>query len=122
MANISADQLMEDITDAASQVRERAAQFSRAASRKADDTRGFTADTLHDTAESVRHCGQTSGDAISGIANETADSFESGARYVRSHDLRGMVGDVVRKNPGLSLIAAVAAGFIIGTAFAGRKS
>ena len=122
MANVSADQLMDDISEAASQVKERASEFSRAAARKADETRGFTADTLQDTAESIRRCGQTSGEAITDLANESADKVESGARYVRAHDFAGMVGDVVRQNPGASLIAAVAAGFVIGAALAGRRS
>jgi ElaB/YqjD/DUF883 family membrane-anchored ribosome-binding protein len=122
MANVSADQLMDEISDAATQVRERATEFSRAAAKKADETRGFTADTLQDTADSMRHCGQASGDAITNLANESADKIESGARYVRANDFRGMVGDVVRQNPGVSMIAAVAAGFLIGAALAGRRS
>ena len=122
MANLSAEQLIDDISDAASQVKEQASRFGRAASRTADDTRGFTADTMHETAKSVRHHGQASGDAIKDMADEAADRFDSGARYVRAHDFRGMARDFVRGNPGLSLLAAVAAGFVIATALSGRRS
>lgn len=133
MASTSAEQLIDDISrtaakatdavaDAASEAKERASQFRRAASQKADDTRRVAADTMQDAAKSVRHRGQASSDAISGVANEAADRVEAGARYVRTNDFRGMVGDMVRRNPGVTLIAAIAAGFALGSALGGRKS
>ena len=49
----------------------------------------------------------------------TADRIENTARYLREHDTHDMVSGVesmVRRNPGASLCAALAVGFLIGSA------
>jgi ElaB/YqjD/DUF883 family membrane-anchored ribosome-binding protein len=54
------------------------------------------------------------------VAHSTADKLESTAGYIREHDVKAMfsdVEDVVRRNPGPSLLIAASIGFLIGRAF-----
>ena len=54
------------------------------------------------------------------VAHSAAEKLESTAGYIREHDVRAMlsdVGDMVKRNPGPSLLIAVAIGFLIGRAF-----
>jgi ElaB/YqjD/DUF883 family membrane-anchored ribosome-binding protein len=117
--NEKASKATDAIGDAASQVKEKAAQLGRTAVRKVDETRGSTAEALQSTANSLRSGAQSSGEAISNAANRTAEKLESTAKYVREHDFRGMMQDVeevVRRNPSQSLVAAIAMGFLMGSA------
>jgi ElaB/YqjD/DUF883 family membrane-anchored ribosome-binding protein len=107
------------IGDASSQVKERAAQLGRTAAQMVDETRGSTAEALQSTTHSLRSTAQSSGEAITNVANRTAEKLESTAKYVREHDFRGMMQDVeevVRRNPTPSLFAAIAVGFLMGSA------
>jgi ElaB/YqjD/DUF883 family membrane-anchored ribosome-binding protein len=111
------------IADAASQVKERASEFGRSAAQKVDESRSSTADTLKSTADSLRSGAQSSGQAITDVANRTAEKIESTATYIREHDFRGMLGDleqVVRRNPTPALLSAIGLGFLIGAAFRRR--
>ena len=111
------------ISDAANQVKEKAAQFGRTAAQKVDEGRGSTAGALQSTADSLRSGAQSSGEALSNVANKTAEKLESTANYVRDHDFRGMMKDleeVVKRNPTPSLCAAIGLGFLMGAALRGR--
>ncbi len=111
------------IGDTAAQVKEKAAHLGRSAAQKVDEGRGATAGALQSTANSLRSTAQSSGEAISNVANRTAEKLESTANYVRDHDFRGMMKDleeVVRRNPAPSLCAAVGLGFLMGAALRGR--
>jgi ElaB/YqjD/DUF883 family membrane-anchored ribosome-binding protein len=111
------------IADAASQVKERASEFGRSAAQKVDESRSGTAATLKSTADSLRSGAQSSGQAISDVANKTAGKIESTADYIRDHDFRGMLTDleqVVRRNPTPALIGAIGLGFLLGAALRGR--
>src|SRR5947208_9989229 len=106
--NETASKASDAIGDAASQMKEKAAQLGRSAAQKVDETRGSTAEALQSTANSLRSGAQSSGEVISNAANRTAEKLESAARYVREHDFRNMMQDVeevVRRNPTQSLCA-----------------
>jgi ElaB/YqjD/DUF883 family membrane-anchored ribosome-binding protein len=56
---------------------------------------------------------------VNEIATATADKIENTARYLRENSTSDMVAgaeSLVRRNPGASLCAALAVGFMIGTA------
>lgn len=114
--------LGDKLSDTASRVKDKVSQMSQTAADKIDDNRDGAAEglekaaaTLHEKAE-----GLPGGEKVSELAHVTAEKLNSTAEYVREHDVRSMMGDVeslVRKNPGFSLLAAVAVGFLIGRAF-----
>src|ERR1700730_7322334 len=107
------------IGDTAAPAKEKAAQLGRSAVRRVDEGRTSAAGALQSTADSLRSGAQSSGEAISNVANRTAEKLESTANYVRDHDFRGMMQDVeevVRRNPTPSLFAAIAVGFLMGSA------
>ena len=73
---------------------------------------------LENTASALRDRVPATG-KVNEFATETADKIETTARYLREHDTGDMVAGVesmVRRNPGASLCAALAVGFLIGTA------
>jgi ElaB/YqjD/DUF883 family membrane-anchored ribosome-binding protein len=112
------------IADAASQAKERVSEFGRTAAQKVDEGRSGTAATLKSTAESIRTGAQSSGQAITDVANRTAEKIDATADYIRDHDFRGMMSDleqVVRRNPTPALIGAIGIGFLLGAAMRGRN-
>ena len=112
-----ADSIVERATDA----KEKIADLARTAADTLDDNRSSAAaglsaaaSTLHDNAESL-----PGGDGVQQFAHATADRLSSTAQYVREHDMNRMMADVealVTRNPGPSLLAAAAVGFLIGHA------
>ena len=73
------------------------------------------ASALHEKAESL-----PGGEKVSSLAHATAEKLSSTADYVREHDVKRMMADVetlVKNNPGPSLLAAVAVGFLVARAF-----
>jgi ElaB/YqjD/DUF883 family membrane-anchored ribosome-binding protein len=99
----------------ASETRSAAAELGRKASRKADRVRATAADSL-DTAASAVHTG---GERVASAAHSAAGALTSGAQYVREHDARDMIDDVmqlVKNNPGPALLGAAALGFLVGRA------
>jgi ElaB/YqjD/DUF883 family membrane-anchored ribosome-binding protein len=112
------------IADAASQAKERVSEFGRTAAQKVDESRGSTAATLKGTADSIRSGAQSSGQAITDVANRTAEKIDATADYIRDHDFRGMMADleqVVRRNPTPALVGAIGIGFLLGAAMRGRN-
>jgi ElaB/YqjD/DUF883 family membrane-anchored ribosome-binding protein len=115
----AANQAKDYAADAASQAKEKAAELSRTAAAKIDEGRLGAASSMQGAASSLRTSGQSTGEAISSFANTAADKLENSAAYVREHNVNQMMGDVeqlVRRNPGPSLIAAAAVGFLLGAA------
>ena len=107
----------------AAQAMNRATDLGRTAAEKLEQSRSATADALQSTAGSIRSSAQSSADAVSSVGYKTADKLESTANYVRNHDFRGMLRhleDVVRRNPGPSMVAAAAVGVLLGAAFRNR--
>ena len=83
------------------------------AAREADRARTRAAAGLETAASSV-HAGV---DRAAGAAHAAGEAISSGAQYVRDHDAREIMEDtmdVVKKNPGISLLGAAAIGFLIG--------
>ena len=91
------------------------AELGRKAARRADQVRATAADNL-ESAASAMHSG---GARVASAADSAAEALTSSADYVRDHDIRDMIDDlidVVRNNPGPALLGAVALGFVVGRA------
>jgi len=104
--------LRNTVSDAADRARQRAEDLSREAKERIDNARQPAADAMDSAAEKVRQSGV-------GPAGKVADSLHSAADYVRTNDFGSMVSDLgsaIKNNPVPSLIAAVAVGFIVGSA------
>ena len=111
-------------SDVAAQVKDRVVNLKRSAEQKVDETRGAAAEALQSTANSLRSGGQSSGEAIAGLASQAAEEIESTAQYVREHDMGSMMKDldeVIRRSPMPSLCAAIGFGFLLGAALRGRS-
>jgi hypothetical protein len=92
-----------------------AAKLAREASRRAERARASAAGGL-DTAANALHSG---GERVAGVVHRAGDVLESGAAYVRGHELSDMMDDMVQvlKNyPAAALVGAAALGFILGRA------
>lgn len=103
--------IVDQITAAASQAKD-----------KIDQSRPAAASSLENAASAIHQKATDlpGGERVAGIAHSAADTLTSTARYVRQHDVNGMMSDVtsfVKRNPGPSLIAAVVAGFMVGRIF-----
>jgi ElaB/YqjD/DUF883 family membrane-anchored ribosome-binding protein len=112
----------EKISDTASQVKDKMSNLGHTAADKIDQNRDAAAGglekaavTLHEKAESL-----PGGERVASLAHATAEKLSSTAGYVREHDVNRMMSDVetlVKNNPGPSLLAAAAIGFLVGRAF-----
>ena len=110
--------IKEKVSDMASHAKTTAADWGRSATTAVDRNMKSAAGALESTASALRERVPATG-KVNEIATATADKIETTARYLREHDTRDMVAGVeslVRRNPGASLGAALAVGFLIGTA------
>ena len=110
--------IKDKVSDMASQAKSTAADWGRSAAGAVDRNLHTAAGALENTASALRDRAPASGKANE-FATATASKIESTARYLREHDTGDMVAgveSVVRRNPGASLCAALAVGFLIGTA------
>jgi len=110
--------IKEKVSDMASHAKNTAADWGRTAATTVDRNLQSAAGALENTASALRDRVPASG-KVNEIATATAGKIEDTARYLREHDTRDMVAGVetlVRRNPGASLAAALAVGFLIGTA------
>jgi ElaB/YqjD/DUF883 family membrane-anchored ribosome-binding protein len=117
-----ASTLGDQVSDRATQMKNKVSDFGRTAADKIDENRDAAAgglekaaSALHDKAESL-----PGGEKVAGLAHAAADKLSSSAGYVRDRDVDKMMGDVgtlVKNNPGRSLLAAAAIGFLVGRAF-----
>jgi len=106
------------VSEMASQAKNAAADWGRSAASTVDKNMKTAAGALENTASALRGRVPATG-KVNEIGTATADKIESTARYLREHDTSDMVAGVeslVRRNPGASLCAALAVGFLIGTA------
>jgi ElaB/YqjD/DUF883 family membrane-anchored ribosome-binding protein len=104
--------------EGASEIKSRAAEFSQRAADVIDDKRDSfasgmesAASTLHARAEQL-----PGGERVARAAHAAAESLENASDYVRDQDLRGMLSDVgqlVKRNPGATLLTAAALGFLL---------
>jgi ElaB/YqjD/DUF883 family membrane-anchored ribosome-binding protein len=114
----AASRVTETISEAASAAKSTVADFGRTVVAKADENRDAAArglqtaaSTLHQQADSL-----PGGEKVTGLAHSAADTLTSTADYVRAHDVSGMMADLerlVKNNPGPSLLAAAAIGFLV---------
>ena len=112
----------DQVSETASQVKDKVMDAGRTAVDKIDSNRetaarglDTAADVLHDKAGSL-----PGGETIANLAHSTADKLSSTADYVRGHDVKKMMADLeqmVKNNPGPSLLAAAVIGFLAGRAF-----
>jgi hypothetical protein len=76
------------------------------------------ASALHGTADRL------SGDgAVASAAHNTADAIQSAANYLQDQDWRAMLSDLrgaIKRNPGITLLAAGALGFLLARRLARR--
>ena len=114
-ASSTADQL----ADRATQVKERVSDMARTAAETIDDNRETTARGLQTAASALRDRADSlpGGERVTGVAHAAADKLSNTADYVRDHDLNRMKSDVfnlVKSNPGPSLMVAAVIGFLVG--------
>jgi ElaB/YqjD/DUF883 family membrane-anchored ribosome-binding protein len=109
-------------SDIASQVKDKAADLGRSAKDKIDENRVNAASGLENAASSLHQNAERlpGGEKVTHLAHSAADTLSSTADYVRQNDVNSMMADVeqlVKKNPGPSLVAAAFIGFLVGRAF-----
>jgi hypothetical protein len=100
----------------------KASGFGQMAADKVDQSRraaaaglGSAANALHDKADSLPGARK-----VAGAAHKVADALGSTAEYVRTNDLKSMMGDLqklVKDNPGTALLTAAVLGFLIARTF-----
>lgn len=105
-------------------VKARAANLGSKAADSVDRARGSAADQLSSAADAVENGADAGATRAKRAAQATANALSSGADYLRENSARDMLDDavdVVRNNPGVALLGAVALGFIVGRAFTSRS-
>ena len=105
-------------TGGAAATRSTATRMGQAAAGKIDETRPAAADGLESAASSLHQKADSlpGGDTVRSAAHKAADALSSTADYVREKDVRGMLNDVqqiVKNNPGASLLTAAVLGFLV---------
>jgi ElaB/YqjD/DUF883 family membrane-anchored ribosome-binding protein len=104
---------------ATQQARHKASEATETAAHAVDERRGQAAEQMDSTAQQVRERGESlpGGERTTEMAEMAAEKIEATSSYVREHDVQDMMSDLetlVRNNPTQSLIAAAAAGFLVG--------
>jgi ElaB/YqjD/DUF883 family membrane-anchored ribosome-binding protein len=110
--------IKDKVSGMASQAKNTATEWGRSAASTVDKNLQSAAGALENTAHKLRERVPATG-KVNELATATASKIEHTARYLREHDTSDMVAgveSVVRRNPGASLCAALAVGFLIGTA------
>ena len=118
----TAENIKDKVSDAAATTRQKVSDVGRQATDKIDEKRAPAADALESAASAIHEKaeGLPGGETVRSVAHSAAEKIESTAGYIREHDVRAMLSDVeeiVKRNPGPSLLIAVAVGFLIGRAF-----
>ena len=115
------------LSEKATEVKEKVADFGRKTVDNIDESRKSTAGALDQTAAKLHSGGDqlsgaahTAADQISGVAHATAGKLQAAADYIRETDLKGMgedIKDIVKRYPGPALAAAAVLGFIVARSF-----
>ena len=118
-ANPRLEEVKDRVSEMATKTKEKASEMADAVSEKLDEQResaaeglGRAASTLHQRADSV-----PGGPKVVNLTHSIADGMESTANYLREHDFSSMGEDLLaicRKYPTQSVMAALAAGFLLG--------
>jgi ElaB/YqjD/DUF883 family membrane-anchored ribosome-binding protein len=118
----SAQNVKDRVSDVAATAKQKMSDAGRQAGDKIDEKRGPAADALQNAASTLHEKAEDlpGGEAVKSVAHSAAEKLESTAGYIREHDVKAMVSDVeeiVKRNPGPSLLIAATLGFLIGRAF-----
>ena len=113
------------LSSVAGEAKSRATDLGRKAVESADQARSDAASGLRAAAENLdeRADDMPGGPRAAGAARRTARALSAGADYVRDTSARDMMGDameVVKNNPGVALLGAVAVGFLVARALSSR--
>jgi ElaB/YqjD/DUF883 family membrane-anchored ribosome-binding protein len=109
--------MTDQISQRASQVKEKVADLGKKATDKIDEQRARAASTLDSTASAIHERGDRIASSTSKAMHATAEKIESASDYLREHDASAMMDDfqrLVRRYPGQALAAAVVLGFLFG--------
>ena len=117
-------QAFNKVSDAVEQTKNKLTEFGTAAASKIDQNRAVAASGLEEAAATLHQRAEKlpGGEKVTHFAHSAADKLNATAGYVRQNDLNSMRSDVenlVKKNPGPSLLVAVALGFFIGRSLKG---
>jgi ElaB/YqjD/DUF883 family membrane-anchored ribosome-binding protein len=118
----TAQSVTDRVTDAATAAKQKLSDVGRQATDKIDEKREPAADALQSTASSIHEKAEDlpGGESLKSVAHSAAEKLESTAGYIRAHDVKAMLSDteeIVKRNPGPSLLIAATIGFLIGRAF-----
>jgi ElaB/YqjD/DUF883 family membrane-anchored ribosome-binding protein len=114
--------IKEQVTQRATQVKEKVADLGRKAGNKIDEQRVRTADAFDNTASALHEGGDRFASSTSNVVHAAADKIRSTADYLREHDARAVMDDfegLIRRYPGQALAAAAVVGFLAGRALRG---
>jgi ElaB/YqjD/DUF883 family membrane-anchored ribosome-binding protein len=104
-----------DTGGAFASVKNKAREVGTRAADRADQARVSAAAGLDSVASTLHQ----KGEQVASAAHGAADAVTYGAGYLRENDVRTMLSDIVeviRRNPGPSLLGAAALGFMLGRA------
>ena len=114
---------LKTVTESASELgkeaKESIDELVRSAGRRLDDARDETGGALHAAASSVRATGRQGSEAIDNLATGAADRLDATASYIEDHDLKDVFSGLrrfARRHLTGTLVAAVAIGFLAGSA------
>jgi len=108
--------LLSQASKAAEQLKDKVSDMSEAVVSKLDGGRQSAAIGLDNAAFNITD----KAEAVSAFGHSTAEKLSSTAGYLRDHDMSAMMKDVqevVKRNPGPSLVVAAVAGFLTARAF-----
>jgi hypothetical protein len=111
--------LTEQASELGKEAKESMEDLSRSAGRKFDRARDETGEALHTAAASVRRTSRQGCDAIDNLAAGAADRLDASASFVEDQELEKAFTGVRRfasRHLALSMIVAVAIGFVAGSA------
>jgi hypothetical protein len=120
----------EAVTDAVSNVRDKAGDLASSARDRASNLKSTIADKLEAGAERLRSNrggaqqfagtgGATAGtsDQLGQIGGRAADALQSTAEFLRDGDLKATIEQQVKEHPGRTLLIALGLGYVLGKAF-----
>lgn len=119
-------QAFNKVSGAVEQTKSKLTEFGTAAAGKIDQNRAVAASGLEGAAATLHQQADRlpGGEKVTQFAHTAADKLNATAGYVRQNDLNSMRSDIeelVKKNPGPSLLAAAALGFLIGRSLKGSR-
>jgi ElaB/YqjD/DUF883 family membrane-anchored ribosome-binding protein len=111
--------LTETASELGKEARESIEELGRSAGKRLDEARDQTGDALHSAASSVRKTGRQGSAAIDDCSTRAADRLDATASFIEDHDLGDALDGLrrfARRHMTGSLVAAVAIGFLAGSA------